>query len=691
MPDAEGAGAEFCVGRIELDHEVADDLAEPDHGKGGHEIEDQLGGGAGFESGGTSQEFRADIGGDDEVWTITARRLEPRIETEEDGFCSVVASLPKSAPDERSASAGGDADHDIMIGDGPEPDCFGAGIRIVLSPFDGFPQGAPASGDDALDLVGVSAKCGRAFAGVKHAEPAAGAGADVEEASAASQGAHDPVNGALEVGAFAQQGGRDESIFVQHEFNGPGQGKIAEPHRAWIALFGGRVDERIEAGTGNCRRHGFGRRLGGCGKPAGLLTWMGAWEVEAGEFHCAPDTGPGELADGGFGMLGTDEPMDELGIGRLPEQDTAGEDELEGLRIVSDLFDAGTCVVGEVGGRGTNNIPGDRIGWIGGKDFGGERGDRGFVRALDPGDPFFGGIGLELAEQSCAERGELAGAVEVPEGIAQGAEADSVTAAAIAEEMAPAAGFGGSSVRGATVATGAGAAEDEDPGRVDWDVSVLIDGGGHQRGFEVVGGVAGDGGPGPGRGLTDPLTVGFGAGAGQTDCDRVRLGQGAAQSAQQSEQSRVAEELDVGRAGLGLGKALTGGAGHQRVGMRGSPFDAQEESGLISNARICHGPSIFGPWRFASVAAWNWRLNGVWEWSMTENEKALHAALVELEAAAKPAPEGSTRPDLMILLARIDQLTVELPPETDRELLHFLHRKSYEKARQWLDARARAV
>jgi hypothetical protein len=75
---------------------------------------------------------------------------------------------------------------------------------------------------------------------------------------------------------------------------------------------------------------------------------------------------------------------------------------------------------------------------------------------------------------------------------------------------------------------------------------------------------------------------------------------------------------------------------------------------------------------------------------MTENEKALHAALVELEAAAKPAPEGSTRPDLMILLARIDRLTVEMPPETDRELLHFLHRKSYEKARQWLDARALA-
>jgi hypothetical protein len=74
---------------------------------------------------------------------------------------------------------------------------------------------------------------------------------------------------------------------------------------------------------------------------------------------------------------------------------------------------------------------------------------------------------------------------------------------------------------------------------------------------------------------------------------------------------------------------------------------------------------------------------------MSENEQALHAVLVELEAAAKPVQAGGARPDLMRLFARIDALTASLPPETDRELMHFLHRKSYEKAREWLAAQLR--
>jgi hypothetical protein len=73
---------------------------------------------------------------------------------------------------------------------------------------------------------------------------------------------------------------------------------------------------------------------------------------------------------------------------------------------------------------------------------------------------------------------------------------------------------------------------------------------------------------------------------------------------------------------------------------------------------------------------------------MTENERALHAALVELETAAKPAA-GAPRTDLMGLFERIDALTAALPSDTNREFLHFLHRKSYTKAREWLDLQAR--
>jgi hypothetical protein len=76
---------------------------------------------------------------------------------------------------------------------------------------------------------------------------------------------------------------------------------------------------------------------------------------------------------------------------------------------------------------------------------------------------------------------------------------------------------------------------------------------------------------------------------------------------------------------------------------------------------------------------------------MTKHEEALHTALVDLETAAKPASDGLSRPNLVKLFERIDALTAALPPDTDRELLHFLHRKSYEKARQRLERQAPGV
>jgi hypothetical protein len=120
--------------------------------------------------------------------------------------------------------------------------------------------------------------------------------------------------------------------------------------------------------------------------------------------------------------------------------------------------------------------------------------------------------------------------------------------------------------------------------------------------------------------------------------------------------------------------------------MGGTPFNAEKSAGWNFGARSGHGRSIFRLWQFASVAAWKANGNEVWSSGMSESEQALHAVLVELEAAAKPVPAGSARPNLMPLFERIDALTASLPADADRELLHFLHRKSYEKAREWLAA-----
>ena len=63
-------------------------------------------------------------------------------------------------------------------------------------------------------------------------------------------------------------------------------------------------------------------------------------------------------------------------------------------------------------------------------------------------------------------------------------------------------------------------------------------------------------------------------------------------------------------------------------------------------------------------------------------EKNLLAALGELNAAVKAMPAANPKPDLLPLFARIDELAKQLSPDTDEMLLHYLHKKSYEKA--WL-------
>jgi len=60
------------------------------------------------------------------------------------------------------------------------------------------------------------------------------------------------------------------------------------------------------------------------------------------------------------------------------------------------------------------------------------------------------------------------------------------------------------------------------------------------------------------------------------------------------------------------------------------------------------------------------------------------ASLVELENAVKTMSSANPKPNLLPLFARIDELTRQLPHHTDPQLLHYLHKKSYEKARLWL-------
>jgi hypothetical protein len=68
-------------------------------------------------------------------------------------------------------------------------------------------------------------------------------------------------------------------------------------------------------------------------------------------------------------------------------------------------------------------------------------------------------------------------------------------------------------------------------------------------------------------------------------------------------------------------------------------------------------------------------------------EQQLLDALNKLDNAVKAMPAIEAKPNFLRLFARIDELAEQLPPTADPELRHFLQRKSYGKARLFLEGR----
>ncbi|MDB6058638.1 MAG: hypothetical protein JWO95_2482 [Verrucomicrobiales bacterium] len=71
---------------------------------------------------------------------------------------------------------------------------------------------------------------------------------------------------------------------------------------------------------------------------------------------------------------------------------------------------------------------------------------------------------------------------------------------------------------------------------------------------------------------------------------------------------------------------------------------------------------------------------------MTTAEHEILTVLEQIQTAVAQLRTANPKPDLKPLFAKLDELTKALPKDTDPQLLHFLHRGSYEKATQWLQA-----
>ena len=70
---------------------------------------------------------------------------------------------------------------------------------------------------------------------------------------------------------------------------------------------------------------------------------------------------------------------------------------------------------------------------------------------------------------------------------------------------------------------------------------------------------------------------------------------------------------------------------------------------------------------------------------MTETEQQILAALRDLAATVAHCRTETPPPPLLPIFDRLDALAAQLPPSTPHDLRHYLQRKSYEKARLWLE------
>ena len=72
---------------------------------------------------------------------------------------------------------------------------------------------------------------------------------------------------------------------------------------------------------------------------------------------------------------------------------------------------------------------------------------------------------------------------------------------------------------------------------------------------------------------------------------------------------------------------------------------------------------------------------------LNQVENELLASLIHLNETVKTLPTANPKPDLLPLFARIDELSKQLPRNTNPTLLHYLQKSSYEKARLYLQDR----
>jgi hypothetical protein len=178
------------------------------------------------------------------------------------------------------------------------------------------------------------------------------------------------------------------------------------------------------------------------------------------------------------------------------------------------------------------------------------------------------------------------------------------------------------------------------------------------------------------------LAVRFIPRACQAQTNRVRFLKLFGNSAQQFHQRPIIEQPHIAWPKRGALHFPPAGIGQQCRGARAAALDAQNKRTLKCWSRR-HARSLRVRPHPAQANGLGFASNLRYPNGMTDTEQALLDTLLELESAVANV-NADPKPDLLGLFGRLDELTAQLPKDTPRDLLHYLHKKSFQKARLYL-------
>jgi hypothetical protein len=209
--DSHAALGELFVLQVNIDHQVAIHIPEAGHSAGGEHVQDHLLRRACLHASGPGNDLWADFGNNGDVGGLFQLRVP--IAGDCHSFRSPRAGVLKGGDCEGSTSAGGDADDNVVLARLSFRDFVSSQFAGVFVGFDGGAQRFRSAGDDELDQLRIGVKGGRAFGGVERGDASAGAGADIDEASAIGERGGDEIDGSGDLRQSALYGRGDLGVF----------------------------------------------------------------------------------------------------------------------------------------------------------------------------------------------------------------------------------------------------------------------------------------------------------------------------------------------------------------------------------------------------------------------------------------------------------------------------------------------